>query len=46
MLGAVGNRVESIHRIAIGELQLGDLAFGEWRYLTGEEVEMLKLAKA
>ena len=45
MLGAVGNRVESIHRIAIGELQLGDLSLGEWRYLTGEEVEMLKITK-
>ncbi len=42
MLGAVGNSVESIHRIAIGELQLGDLSSGEWRYLTGEEVEGLR----
>lgn len=42
MLGAVGNRVDSIHRIAIGELKLGDLESGGWRHLSGEEVEMLK----
>ena len=46
MLGAVGNRVESIHRIAIGELQLGDLSSGEWRYLTSGEVEGLRKVKA
>lgn len=42
MLGAVGNRVESIHRITIGELKLGDLAEGKWRNLEAEEVEGLR----
>ncbi|MCD6024405.1 MAG: rsuA [Fibrobacteria bacterium] len=38
MVAAVGNRVESIHRSAIGPLDLGTLPEGEWRYLTDEEV--------
>lgn len=42
MLGAVGNRVDSIHRSAIGDLKLGDLKPGEWRHLSDEEVERLK----
>lgn len=41
MGAAVGNRVESIHRTAVGTLELGDLPEGEWRFLTGEEVEAL-----
>ena len=46
MLGAVGNRVETIHRISIGPLQLGDLAEGAWRHLSIEEVGMLQEAKS
>lgn len=39
MFAAVGNRVESIHRIAIGELALEEtLAPGAWRYLSEAEV--------
>src|SRR5690606_26468195 len=38
MGAAVGNRVESIHRIAVGSLELGDLPEGEWRFLTPDEV--------
>ena len=38
MVAAAGNRVESIHRSAIGPLDLDDLPEGEWRYLTAEEV--------
>jgi 16S rRNA pseudouridine516 synthase len=42
MFAAVGNRVESIHRIAIGDLRLGDHpASGEWRLLTAAEVAAL-----
>jgi 16S rRNA pseudouridine516 synthase len=41
MAAAVGNRVESIHRTAIGPLALGELAEGEWRYLTEAEVQSL-----
>ena len=37
MCAAAGNRVTSIHRTAVGPLELGDLAEGEWRFLTGEE---------
>ena len=39
MCAAAGNRVESIHRTAVGPLELGDLPEGEWRFLTAEEVE-------
>lgn len=41
MAAAVGNRVEAIHRIAIGALELGDLPEGEWRYLEPGEVGAL-----
>lgn len=42
MAAAVGNRVESIHRTAIGPLSLGDLPEGEWRYLSDDEVRALR----
>jgi len=38
MFAAVGNRVISLHREQIGEVRL-DVAVGEWRYLTADEVE-------
>ena len=39
MVAAVGNRVETLHRSAFGELVLpADLARGEWRWLSGPEV--------
>ena len=42
MVAAISNRVEGLKRIQIGELQLPqDLAVGEWRWLTAED--MLKL---
>ena len=42
MFAAVGNRVETIHRIAIGALALeAGLAPGAWRYLSGAEIEAL-----
>ena len=34
MFAAVGNHVESLHRVSIGGLTLGDLAPGAWRLLT------------
>lgn len=40
MGAAVGNRVEAIHRTAVGPLELGDLPEGEWRFLTPEEVSV------
>jgi len=43
MLAAVGNRVEGLHRSRIGDLALpGDLAPGQWRWLTAEEVAALR----
>lgn len=42
MFGAVGNRVEGIHRIAVGPVALdGDLAPGAWRFLSDAEVAAL-----
>jgi 16S rRNA pseudouridine516 synthase len=40
MCAAVGNRVESIHRTAVGPLELGDLPEGEWRFLAADEVAL------
>ncbi|GHF98108.1 pseudouridine synthase [Thalassotalea marina] len=39
MFAAVGNKVVELHREKIGEVALGDLPEGQWRYLTDEEVE-------
>jgi len=41
MFAAVGNHVESLHRSAIGTLELGDLTVGEWRELSTVEVVSL-----
>jgi 16S rRNA pseudouridine516 synthase len=42
MVAAVGNRVESLHRSAIGGLTLGaDLPEGQWRWLTEVEINAL-----
>ena len=47
MLAAVGNRVEALHRIAIGELALPpDLEPGQWRWLTAQQVESLRMPAA
>lgn len=43
MVAAVGNRVEGLHRSRIGELVLPDeLAPGQWRWLSGDEVQALR----
>jgi 16S rRNA pseudouridine516 synthase len=43
MVAAVGNRVEGLHRSAIGTLHLPpEMAPGEWRWLTTEEVATLR----
>lgn len=41
MCAAAGNRVESIHRTAVGPVKLGDLPEGAWRFLTPEEITAL-----
>jgi 16S rRNA pseudouridine516 synthase len=43
MLAAVGNRVEALHRAQIGGLKLDpDLAEGQWRWLTAEDLAAIK----
>jgi 16S rRNA pseudouridine516 synthase len=43
MLAAVGNRVEALHRAQIGGLKLDpDLAEGQWRWLTAEDLTAIK----
>lgn len=42
MVAAVGNRVEALHREAVGQLSLpDDLPPGEWRWLTPADLEKL-----
>ncbi len=42
MIAAVGNHVESLHRVQIGELVLpSDLAAGQWRWLTQEALTQI-----
>jgi 23S rRNA pseudouridine2605 synthase len=45
MLDAVGHKVISLKRIAVGELSLGDLEQGKYRHLTEKEIEYLKKLK-
>ncbi len=40
MFAAVGNRVIGLHRECIGGISLGELAPGEWRELTPDEVAL------
>lgn len=42
MCQAAGLHVTRLRRVAEGNLELGDLRLGSWRYLTEQEVEMLK----
>ena len=37
MFAAVGNHVETLHRVSVGGLMLGDLPAGEWRALDANE---------
>jgi len=37
MVAAAGNRVEELHRISVGPLELGELEEGQWRLLTEQE---------
>ncbi len=41
MFAAVGNHVESLHRVSIGGLTLGDLAPGAWRLLGPSDLAAL-----
>lgn len=42
MFAAVGNRVQELERVAIGDIRLGHLKAGHYRKLTREEIEYLK----
>ena len=42
MFAAVGNRVQTLRRTAIGDVKLGRLMEGHYRKLTKEEIEYLK----
>ena len=42
MFAAVGNRVQELKRVEIGEIKLGRLMEGHYRKLTREEIEYLK----
>ena len=42
MFAAVGNPVQELERVAIGEIRLGHLKPGHYRKLTKEEIEYLK----
>ncbi|MPN39620.1 Ribosomal small subunit pseudouridine synthase A [bioreactor metagenome] len=46
MVAAAGNRVEALHREAVGELTLpADLKPGEWRWLSADDLEKLGYVK-
>lgn len=38
MFAAAGNHVESLHRVSVGALTLGDLPEGEWRILDAADI--------
>lgn len=42
MVTAVGNRVKMLKRVRMGNVRLGDLGVGKWRYLTESEVRELQ----
>lgn len=46
MCEAVGKKVKALHRTKIGSLSVKNLKLGEWRYLTEQEVEKLKIDKS
>ena len=43
MCAAAGLEVERLRRVREGELQLGELKPGQWRFLTGREREILQV---
>lgn len=45
MLASVGNPVQALHRSRIGNLTLGDLPLGKWRWLTEAETRALSQAQ-
>jgi len=41
MFAATGNHVETLQRIAVGDLVLGELPLGEWRVLNADEIALI-----
>jgi 16S rRNA pseudouridine516 synthase len=41
MFAATGNHVETLQRIAVGGLTLGELPLGEWRVLNTDEISLI-----
>lgn len=41
MFAATGNNVETLQRISVGKLTLGDLPLGEWRALDADETALI-----
>lgn len=41
MFAATGNNVETLKRLSVGGLTLGDLPLGEWRVLNAEEIALI-----
>ncbi len=41
MFAAAGNHVETLQRISVGGLTLGELPLGEWRALGAEETALI-----
>jgi 16S rRNA pseudouridine516 synthase len=41
MFAATGNNVETLKRLSVGGLTLGDLPLGEWRLLNADEVALI-----
>ncbi|MDF0605160.1 pseudouridine synthase [Neisseriaceae bacterium TC5R-5] len=46
MVAAASNRVEQLHRLSLGELQLGELAVGQWRFLKVAELAAFGFGQA
>ncbi|MDD3793930.1 MAG: pseudouridine synthase [Candidatus Gracilibacteria bacterium] len=42
MLQALNNEVIKLHRLSIGEIKLGDLPLGKYRYLNDDEIKYLE----
>lgn len=46
MFAAVGNHVDTLHRLSIGDVTLGSLPSGEWRLLSEDEIARLRERRA
>lgn len=42
MCEGIGKKVKALHRTKIGNITVKALKIGEWRYLTGKEIENLQ----